>query len=604
MEPSRNSPSVEQQVVSEKNDIPSHTQRREFSDSARFFVLKTPNTFSTVSPFLIEKAITSSIGRVKTIRKMRSGDLFLEVASAKQSSAIRTLRKMAHIDVTIVPHNTLNYSRGVISAADLLNVSTEEIKENMVDQKVCEVRRITIRRDGQVLNTKHLILTFSTPELPQSVKAAYLHCPVRPYIPNPLQVGHDSADCKAKERCVNCKGDHSSFSRSCPTWILEKEITAVKIKNKLSYPEARRVVSLRTPVSGKSYASAANKTYQTIAIQVDASTAPKSAQSESVQPKSIAVDTRKTVSTPPTVKKTRKTRIKDSGVQSHKKKRSNFSKKLHDMVDDVMDIHASQSDESLNGRSVAQTFVFWLLAREQVRRLHDLLISWNCRGLRTRLADLKSIISTYQPACVALQETFLKSTMTMQVRGYNCVRRDVDGDTSPNGGVCLFTSNLFPSNVVTLHTSLQAVAVRIHIHSLVTVCCVYLPPNDVVPQVDLNHLVRQLPAPFILLGDFNGHSPLWGHDVTNSRGRQIEQLISDHCLCLLNNDEKTYFHAPTRTFHSLDLAICSPTLLPMLNFEVANDLHNSDHFPLLVSHVNGAGSISSPHLSFSSRRLG
>ncbi|GFX19450.1 hypothetical protein TNCV_3051081 [Trichonephila clavipes] len=114
---------------------------------------------------------------------------------------------------------------------------------------------------------------------------------------------------------------------------------------------------------------------------------------------------------------------------------------------------------------------------------------------------------------------------------------------------------------------------------LVTVCCVYLPPNDVVPQVDLNHLVSQLPAPFILLGDFNGHSPLWGHDVTNSRGRQIEQLISDHCLCLLNNDEKTYFHAPTRTFHSLDLAICSPTLLPMLNFEVANDLHNSDHFP-------------------------
>ncbi|GFX25545.1 putative RNA-directed DNA polymerase from transposon X-element [Trichonephila clavipes] len=85
----------------------------------------------------------------------------------------------------------------------------------------------------------------------------------------------------------------------------------------------------------------------------------------------------------------------------------------------------------------------------------------------------------------------------MQVRGYNCVRRDVDGDTSPTGGVCLFTSNLYPSTVVTLHTSLQAVAVRKNVHSLVTVCCVYLPPNDVVPQVDLNHLVSQLPAPFI-----------------------------------------------------------------------------------------------------------
>ncbi|GFY35371.1 putative RNA-directed DNA polymerase from transposon X-element [Trichonephila clavipes] len=177
----------------------------------------------------------------------------------------------------------------------------------------------------------------------------------------------------------------------------------------------------------------------------------------------------------------------------------------------------------------------------------------------------------------------------MRVRGYNCVGRDVDGNASLTGGVCLFMSNLYPRTVVTLHASLQAVAVRIHIHSLVTVCCVYLPPNDVVQQVDLNQLVSQLPAPFILLGDFNGHSPLerGGHDDKNSRGRQIEQLISDHCLCLLNNDEKTYFHAPTRTFYSLDLAICSPTLLPMLNFEVEKDLHNSDHFPLLVSHVTG-----------------
>ncbi|GFR12058.1 uncharacterized protein TNCT_587811 [Trichonephila clavata] len=121
------------------------------SDSARFFIIKTVNTFSAVSPFLIEKAITSSIGQVKTIRKMRSGDLFLEVTSAKQSAALMNLHKMAHFDITVVPHNTLNFSRDVISAADLLNVSTEEILENMQDQKVCGVRRITIRRDGQVL---------------------------------------------------------------------------------------------------------------------------------------------------------------------------------------------------------------------------------------------------------------------------------------------------------------------------------------------------------------------------------------------------------------------------------------------------------------------
>ncbi|GFU54960.1 uncharacterized protein TNCV_3090471 [Trichonephila clavipes] len=277
MEPFRNSSSIEEQQI-----VP---------DSARYFIMRTTETFSKVSPFLIEKAISGSIGAVKTIRKMRSGDLFIEVSSSQQASALTKLRHLATIDVTVVAHRSLNYSRGVISAADLLHVSTEEILENLQDQKVCGVKRITIRRDGQVLDTKHLILTFATPDLPQSVKAAYLNCPVRPYIPNPLrcfqcqrfghskltcrgqatcarcaEVGHDSADCKAREKCVNCKGDHTSYSRSCPNWSLEKEITALKIKNKISYPEARRIVSSRTPVAGVSYAAVVKTT------QISAST--------------------------------------------------------------------------------------------------------------------------------------------------------------------------------------------------------------------------------------------------------------------------------------------------------------------------------------------
>ncbi|GFX24535.1 hypothetical protein TNCV_1584911 [Trichonephila clavipes] len=62
---------------------------------------------------------------------MRSGDLFLEASSAKQATALMKLRKLAHLDVTVARHSTLNFSRGVISPADFLNVSTEEIKENM-----------------------------------------------------------------------------------------------------------------------------------------------------------------------------------------------------------------------------------------------------------------------------------------------------------------------------------------------------------------------------------------------------------------------------------------------------------------------------------------
>ncbi|XP_055939440.1 uncharacterized protein LOC129969057 [Argiope bruennichi] len=209
-------------------------------------------------------------------------------------------------------------------------------------------------------------------------------------------------------------------------------------------------------------------------------------------------------------------------------------------------------------------------------------LSWNCRGLRSKLQDIKDIINKFHPICIGLQETFLSSNIPLKLRGYNSVRKDTIHGT---GGVCVLTSNLYPSTVLALRTTLQAVAVQVHARKLVTVCSIYLPPHDLINQHDLDNLMDQLPAPFLLFGDFNGHSILWGSDSTNSRGRQIERFISDNCLCLLNSDEKTYFHEPTRTFHSLDLAICSPDILPLLNFIVGSDLHDSDHFPLIVSYT-------------------
>ncbi|GFS96130.1 putative RNA-directed DNA polymerase from transposon X-element [Trichonephila clavipes] len=125
---------------------------------------------------------------------------------------------------------------------------------------------------------------------------------------------------------------------------------------------------------------------------------------------------------------------------------------------------------------------------------------------------------------------------------------------------------------------------RIHSTSLITVCCLYLPPNAAIHQQDLNNLVDQLPAPFVILGDFNGHSTLWASVKTNPRGRQIERVLSDHCLCLLNHEEPTHFHEHTRFLHTLDLAICSASLLPHLNLSVVKDLYNSDHFPVIFSH--------------------
>ncbi|GFX20033.1 putative RNA-directed DNA polymerase from transposon BS [Trichonephila clavipes] len=60
-------------------------------------------------------------------------------------------------------------------------------------------------------------------------------------------------------------------------------------------------------------------------------------------------------------------------------------------------------------------------------------------------------------------------------------------------------------------------------------------------------------------------------------------------ICLLNHEKPTYFHEPTRSFHTLDLAICSPSLFPNLNLPIEKDLYNSDHFPVILSHDSDTG---------------
>ena len=251
----------------------------------RYFIIKridnnSNNSFKNTSPFLISKTFHSVLGDVPSIKKLKSGDLLVEVSSAKQSNILATCSEMGSFVVSVEKHPTLNTCRGVISEPDLLFSTKEEILENLESQNVIDARRITIRRNGQVIPTKHIILTFNCPNLPKRIKAAYLSCPVRPYIPNPLrcfqcqryghsktycrgsvtcarcaEVGHDSTNCIHPERCVNCKGDHPAFSRSCPKWILEKEIQALKTTNNISYTEARKNVQSRTPSIGKPFSS-------------------------------------------------------------------------------------------------------------------------------------------------------------------------------------------------------------------------------------------------------------------------------------------------------------------------------------------------------------
>ena len=70
-----------------------------------------------------------------------------------------------------------------------------------------------------------------------------------------------------------------------------------------------------------------------------------------------------------------------------------------------------------------------------------------------------------------------------------------------------------------------------------------------------------------------------------NEGKDLEAVITDHKLCLLNDRSSTYLHPATGTYSSIDLSICSPSLLLDFDWKVGDDLCGSDHFPILLANL-------------------
>ncbi|MBJ5496568.1 hypothetical protein JGG50_25675, partial [Salmonella enterica subsp. enterica serovar Typhimurium] len=126
-------------------------------------------------------------GSPKSVKRLRSGDFLVETASDAHSELLLSTTLLGDVPVSISPHGSLNSSRGVISEIDLIDCTEEELVSELQSQGVVAVRRINFRRDGVLVPSRTVILTFGTPTLPSAIHAGYLRCSVRPYIPNPLR---------------------------------------------------------------------------------------------------------------------------------------------------------------------------------------------------------------------------------------------------------------------------------------------------------------------------------------------------------------------------------------------------------------------------------
>ncbi|GFX60254.1 uncharacterized protein TNCV_283271 [Trichonephila clavipes] len=175
-----------------------------------FLLLSLPdNGMPTKSPFAINKALIGIGGEPKSVKRLRYGDLLIETSPTLQTKSFLLAKSFLDSPVTISPHKMLNSCIGVISKSDLLTTLDAKILEGFSDQGVIQVRRITIKKEASFIPTKHLILTFNRPKLP-TIKAGYLNCKIRPYIPNPLRCfkcqrfGHSQTSYRGQLTCCRC----------------------------------------------------------------------------------------------------------------------------------------------------------------------------------------------------------------------------------------------------------------------------------------------------------------------------------------------------------------------------------------------------------------
>lgn len=111
----------------------------------------------------------------------------------------------------------------------------------------------------------------------------------------------------------------------------------------------------------------------------------------------------------------------------------------------------------------------------------------------------------------------------------------------------------------------------------------YLAPNIRISDEQVNDFLSGLPQPFIICGDFNAHSVLWGSEHSDARGRLLEKFIEDRNLVILNDGSPTFFRGH-RYSSCLDITICSATV--PRNIQWVETL-GSDHMPVLLITLPG-----------------
>nr|CAH7748191.1 unnamed protein product [Callosobruchus chinensis] len=146
---------------------------------------------------------------------------------------------------------------------------------------------------------------------------------------------HEGSACEEPVVCVNCQGNHSARSRTCPIFKQETAIQEIRTRNKISYQEAKKMVVIPTPSTGLSYSQAASSKPDLSNLVKDLVPQIIDALKDTFAPKlPPATNIFTTPSTPATLKSTTRPRAESAGSRKSATSTVESEKRLRDSSTD------------------------------------------------------------------------------------------------------------------------------------------------------------------------------------------------------------------------------------------------------------------------------
>ena len=233
--------------------------------------------------FDAHRDIIACCGRKPNIYPQGNGRLMIEAASPDESAKLQALSSLGGKEAIVSPDLSLNQSKGIIYAPQLMPYSEEKLECEFLSQGVVKVNRMMRKIAGILTPQPTLILTFNSRKLPDRIEAAWFNYKIKEYIPRPRRCfhcqafGHVMRSCRLKAQglparcincgkdihgechdspsCIHCGGNHSSLSKECEVFLFEKEVQCIRVKERVTFREAKLRTLSKFVRPGISFAS-------------------------------------------------------------------------------------------------------------------------------------------------------------------------------------------------------------------------------------------------------------------------------------------------------------------------------------------------------------